>query len=102
MKDISKKKKKEEKRLQYKNDFRNINEKIIAEKNEAKLMKQKQNVEYDNVINNQIRKQMDYMEEKEYRRKEDKKNRYKQALDKQIDQQKIRKQREYDIEHGNF
>ena len=60
-------KKKEEKRLQYKNDFRNINEKIIAEKNEAKLMKQKQNVEYDNVINNQIRKQMDYMEEKEYR-----------------------------------
>ena len=95
-------KKKEEKRLQYKNDFRNINEKIIAEKNEAKLMKQKQNVEYDNVINNQIRKQMDYIEEKEYRRKEDKKNRYKQALDKQIDQQKIRKQREYDIEHGNF
>ena len=95
-------KKKEEKRLQYKNDFRNINEKIIAEKNEAKLMNQKQNVEYDNVINNQIRKQMDYMEEKEYRRKEDKKNRYKQALDKQIDQQKIRKQREYDIEHGNF
>jgi hypothetical protein len=95
-------KKKEEKRLQYKNDFRNINEKIIAEKNEAKLMNKKQNVEYDNVINNQIRKQMDYMEEKEYRRKEDKKNRYKQALDKQIDQQKIRKQREYDIEHGNF
>ena len=95
-------KKKEEKRLQYKNDFRNINEKIIAEKNEAKLMNQKQNVEYDNVINIQIRKQMDYMEEKEYRRKEDKKNRYKQALDKQIDQQKIRKQREYDIEHGNF
>ena len=94
--------KEEEKKLQEKNDFRNINEKIIAEKNEAKLMKQKQNVEYDNVINNQIRKQMDYMEEKEYRRKEDKKNRYKQALDKQIDQQKIRKQREYDIEHGNF
>ena len=95
-------KKKEEKRLQYKNDFRNINEKIIAEKNEAKLMNQKQNVEYDNVINNQIRKQMDYMEEKEHRRKEDKKNRYKQALDKQIEQQKLRKQREYDIEHGNF
>ena len=95
-------KKKEEKRLKYKNDFKNINEKLIAEKNEAKLMKQKQNVEYDNVINNQIRRQMDYIEEKEYRRKEDKKNRYKQALDKQIDQQKLRKQREYDIEHGNF
>ena len=95
-------KKKEEKRLKYKNDFKNTNEKLIQEKNEAKLMNQKQNVEYDNVINNQIRKQIDYMEEKEYRRKEDKKNRYKQALDKQIDQQKIRKQREYDIEHGNF
>ena len=95
-------KKKEEKRLKYKNDFKNTNEKLIAEKNEAKLMKQKQNVEYDNVINNQIKRQMDYIEEKEYRRKEDKKNRYKQALDKQIDQQKLRKQREYDIEHGNF
>ena len=45
---------------------------------------------------------MDYMEEKEYRRKEDKKNRYKQALDKQVNQQKIRRKREYDIEHGNF
>ena len=95
-------KKKEEKRLQYKNDFKNTNEKLIQEKNEAKLMNQKQNVEYDNVINNQVRRQMDYIEEKEYRRKEDKKNRYKQALDKQIDQQKLRKQREYDIEHGNF
>ena len=95
-------KKKEEKRLQYKNDFRNTNEKIIQEKNEARLMNQKQNVEYDNVINNRVKRQMDYIEEKEYRRKEDKKNRYKQALDKQIDQQKMRKQREYDIEHGNF
>ena len=95
-------KKKEEKRLKYKNDFKNTNEKLIAEKNEAKLMKQKQNVEYDNVINNQVKRQMDYIEQKEYRRKEDKKNRYKQALDKQIDQQKLRKQREYDIEHGNF
>ena len=95
-------KKKEEKRLKYKNDFKNTNEKLIQEKNEAKLMNQKQNVEYDNVINNQVRRQMDYIEEKEYRRKEDKKNRYKQALDKQIDQQKLRKQREYDIEHGNF
>ena len=95
-------KKKEEKRLKYKNDFKNTNEKLIAEKKEAKLMKQKQNVEYDNVINNQVKRQMDYIEQKEYRRKEDKKNRYKQALDKQIDQQKLRKQREYDIEHGNF
>ena len=58
-------KKKEEKRLQYKNDFRNTNEKIIQEKNEAKLMNQKQNVEYDNVINNQVKRQMDYIEEKE-------------------------------------
>ena len=99
---LKEEKKKEEKRLKYKNDFRNTNEKLIQEKNEAKLMNQKQNVEYDNVINNQVRRQMDYIEEKEYRRKEDKKNRYKQALDKQIDQQKIRRQREYDIENGNF
>ena len=45
---------------------------------------------------------MDYMQEKEYMRNENKKLRYKQALDKQIEQQKIRAKREYDIEHGNF
>lgn len=48
-------------------------------------------VEYDNRINDKIKKQMDYMEEKDYRRKEEKKLRYKQALDKQMDQQRIRK-----------
>ena len=95
-------KKKEEKKMKEKNEFKNTNEQLIAQKNEAKKMNYKQNVEYDNVINNQVKRQMDYIEEKEYRRKEDKKNRYKQALDKQIDQQKIRRQREYDIEHGNF
>jgi len=95
-------KKKEEKRLQSKNDFKNTNEQLIAQKNEAKKMNYKQNVEFDNVINNQVKRQMDYIEEKEYKRREDRKNRYKQALDKQIDQQKIRKKREYDIEHGNF
>ena len=36
-------------------------------------MNYKQNVEYDNVINNQVKRQMDYIEEKEYRRKEEKK-----------------------------
>jgi hypothetical protein len=95
-------KKKEEKKMKEKNEFKNTNEQLIAQKNEAKKMHYKQNVEYDNVINNQVKRQMDYIEEKEYRRKEDKKNRYKQALDKQIDQQKIRRQREYDIENGNF
>ena len=95
-------KKKEEKKMKEKNEFKNTNEQLIAQKNEAKKMNYKQNVEYDNVITNQVKRQMDYIEEKEYRRKEDKKNRYKQALDKQIDQQKIRRQREYDIEHGNF
>ena len=59
-------------------------------------------VEYDNRINDKIKKQMDYMEEKDYRRKEEKKLRYKQALDKQMDQQIIRKKMEYDIENGNF
>lgn len=29
-------------------------------------------VEYDNIINDKIKKQMDYMEEKDYRRKEEK------------------------------
>ena len=75
---------------------------LIAQKNEAKKMDYNRNVEFDNVINNQMKKQIDYIEEKEYRRKEDKKNIYKQALDKQIDQQKIRRKREYDIENGNF
>ena len=93
---------KEDKRIKFKNDFRNTNEMLIAQKNEAKKMDYNRNVEFDNAINNQMKKQIDYIEEKEYKRREDRKNRYKQALDKQIDQQKIRRKREYDIEHGNF
>ena len=93
---------KEDKRIKSKNDFRNTNEMLIAQKNEAKKMDYNRNVEFDNEINNQMKKQIDYIEEKEYKRREDRKNRYKQALDKQIDQQKIRRKREYDIEHGNF
>ena len=93
---------KEDKRIKNKNDFYNTNKRIVEQKNEAKKFDYKQNVEFDNKVNDKIRKQMDYMEEKEYRKKEDKKNRYKQALDKQVNQQKIRRKREYDIEHGNF
>ena len=94
--------KKEDKKIKSKNDFLNTNEMLIAQKNEAKKMDYNRNVQYDNIRNEQIRKQMNYIEEKEYQRKEDKKNRYKQALDKQIVQQKIRKKREYDIENGKF
>ena len=93
---------KEDKKIKSKNDFWNTNEMLIAQKNEAKKMDYNRNVQFDNYRNDQIKKQIDYIEEKEYRRKEDKKNRYKQALDRQIDQQRIRKQREYDIENGNF
>ena len=93
---------KEDKRIKSKNDFRNKNEMLIAQKNEAKKMDYNRNVEFDNEINNQMKKQIDYIEEKEYKRREDRKNRYKQSLDKQIDQQKIRRKREYDIEHVNF
>ena len=93
---------KEDKRIKSKNDFCNMNEMLIAQKNEAKKMDYNRNVEFDNAINNQMKRQIDYIEEKEYKRREDRKNRYKQALDKQIDQQKIRRKREYDIEHGNF
>ena len=93
---------KEDKRMKNKNDFYNTNQKLIEQKNEAKKFDYKQSVEFDNKINDKIKKQMDYIEENEYRKKEDKKNRYKQALDKQVKQQKIRRKREYDIEHGNF
>ena len=93
---------KESERIKNKNDFYNINKRLMEEKNEAKKLDYNQNVEFDNRINDKVKKQMDYMEEKEYRTKEDKKNRYKQALDKQVKQQKIRRKREYDIEHGNF
>ena len=93
---------KEDKKIKSKNDFYNTNEMLIAQKNEAKKNDYNRNVEYDNIINNKIKRQMDYMEEKEYKRKEDKKLRYKQALDKQVDQQRIRRKREHDIENGNF
>ena len=93
---------KEDKRIQNKKDFWNTNQRLIEQKNAAKKNDYNQSVEFDNKMNDKIKKQMDYMEEKEYRRKEDKKNRYKQALDKQINQQKIIRKRDYDIEHGNF
>ena len=93
---------KEDKIIKSKNEFKNTNEMLIAQKNEAKKMDYNRDVEYDNRINDKIKKQMDYMEEKDYRRKEEKKLRYKQALDKQMDQQRIRKKMEYDIENGNF
>ena len=93
---------KEDERIKNKNDFYNTNKRLMEEKNEAKKLDYNQNVEFDNRINDKVKRQMDYMEEKEYRTKEDKKNRYKQALDKQVKQQKIRRKREYDIEHGNF
>ena len=60
-------------------------------------------MEFDNKINDKVKRQINYIEEeKGYRSKEDKKNKYKQALDKQVNQQKIRRKREYDIEYGNF
>ena len=93
---------KEDKRNKNKNDFWNTNKRLIEQKNEAKKLDYNQNVEFDNRINDKVKQQMDYMEEKEYRKKEDKKNRYKQALDKQVKQQKIKRKRDYDIEHGNF
>ena len=93
---------KEDKKIKSKNDFYNTNKMLIDQKNEAKKMDYNRNVEFDNVINDQMKKRIDYIEENEYRRKEERKNRYKQALDKQVDQQKIRKKMEYDIEHGNF
>ena len=99
---LKEEKKKEDIKIKSKKDFWNTNEMLISQKNEAKKNDYNRNVQYDNMRNDQIRKQMDYIEEKEYQRKEDKKNRYKQALDKQVVQQKIRRKREYDIENGNF
>lgn len=63
---------KEDKIIKSKNEFKNTNEMLIAQKNEAKKMDYNRDVEYDNRINDKIKKQMDYMEEKDYRRKEEK------------------------------
>ena len=92
----------EDQKIKNKNEFYNTNQRLINERKEAMKHNHEQNVEFDNQINDKVKKQIDYMEEKEYRKKEDKKNRYKQALDNQVKQQKIRRKREYDIEHGNF
>ena len=99
---LKEEKKKEDIKIKSKKDFWSTNEMLIAQKNEAKKMDNDRNVQFDNLRNDQIKRQIDYIEEKEYQRKQDKKNRYKQALDKQVDQQKMRKKREYDLEHGNF
>ena len=93
---------KEDKRNKNKNDFFNTNQRLIEQKNAAKKLDYNQNVEFDNRINDKVKQEMNYIEEKEYRKREDKKNKYKQALDKQVKQQKIKRKRDYDIEHGNF
>ena len=99
---LKKEKIKRDKIIKSKNEFCNTNKMLIEQKNEAKKIDYNKNVEYDNILNDQIKKRMDYIQENEYKRKEEKKNRYKQALDKQIDQQNIRKKMEYDLEHGKF
>ena len=52
---------KEDNRIKSKNDFINTNQRLIDQKNEAKKSDYKQNVEFDNRINDKIKKQMDYM-----------------------------------------
>ena len=56
---------KEDKKIKSKNDFCNTNEMLIAQKNEAKKLDYNRNVEFDNVINNNMKRQIDYIEEKE-------------------------------------
>ena len=46
---------KEDKRIKNKNDFYNTNKRIMEQKNEAKKSDYKQNVEFENKINDKIR-----------------------------------------------
>ena len=48
---------KEDKIIKSKNEFKNTNEMLIAQKNEAKKMDYNRDVEYDNRINDKIKKQ---------------------------------------------
>ena len=45
---------------------------------------------------------MDYIEAKEYMKQENSKRRYKEALDKQVNQQKAKIKRMQDLERGKF
>ena len=92
----------EDKKIKNLTDVYNVNQNLINAKKEAQKHIKEQNLEFDNQLNDKVRKQINFMEEKEYRKKEDKKIRYKEALDKQVHQQKIRRKREKDIENGNF
>jgi hypothetical protein len=95
-------KRKQEILMQNKNDLKNTNRQLIEQKKQAKKLDYQQNVDYENSINDKVKRQLDYIEEKEHRKKESKKIMYKQALDKQVNQNRIKKKRDYDIEHGNF
>ena len=88
--------------MKEQNDFFNTNKKLIETKNEKKLNEQKVNYDYDNKLNEQVKEQMDYIEAKEYMKQENSKRRYKEALDKQVNQQKAKIKRMQDLERGKF
>ena len=90
------------KKMKEQNDFFNTNKKLIETKNEKKLNEQKVNYDYDNKLNEQVKEQMDYIEAKEYMKQENSKRRYKEALDKQVNQQKAKIKRMQDLERGKF
>ena len=90
------------KKMKEQNDFFNTNKKLIETKNEKKLNEQKVNYDYDNKLNEQVKEQMDYIEAKEYNKQENSKRRYREALDKQVNQNRAKIKRMQDLENGKF
>ena len=90
------------KKMKEQNDFFNTNQKLIETKKEKNLNEKKINYDYDNKLNEQVKEQMDYIEAKEYMKQENSKRRYKEALDKQVNQQKAKIKRMQDLERGKF
>lgn len=93
---------KDSQKNQRKKDFYEINKKIIDSKKENEKKIKISEIEFDNRINDMVSRQINYMEEKEIQRKEDKKNSYRKALDNQIKNQEAKAKRIRDIERGNF
>lgn len=93
---------KEAKRIQRKKDFCDLNSKMIVNKKETMKAQRDNEINFENAVNENVARQMDFMEENEYKKIIDNKNYYKNALDNQMKYQREKQQRNYDIEHGNF
>lgn len=93
---------KEAKRQQRKKDFCTGNNMIINVRNENDKNRRDQELAFDNEVNANNAKELNFIEDNNYQKEVNNKAYYRKALDKQIEYQKQKAKRQKDIEAGNF